>query len=303
MRKKFMSDEMIRVDPNVLVFAPWNPQRRIDATDKAFKTLVKSLRDYGQFLPALINEHGLVIDGNRRVAACQLLDVPVQCVVRGNSDPWTVYEIVNRVRLSVTGDQTAEIYMKEKRALSRQKQSTVERLAAAFGGVEKLKEYLDSKHTWEKFGTANQVRLFCKWIMGDDATPADTWVLIQWMRDHDIRGANLGHSGLRGWCYDLREFEDEMRKPFRGWLWSEIIKKNQPLPIRLSFNTNWGGTTMDGLVVFWAAKYATKKVREKAIPYVFKRFYQEVEKWGSCDAKHVIEALRKKGVVWEANKP
>lgn len=116
MKAKLNQDELIRIDPSELKFAPWNPSRRIDATDQAFQKLMESLRKYGQFLPAIINEHGLVIDGNRRVAACGLLGIAVECVVRTRADAFKIYEVVNNVRLGITGAQVAEIYSKESRA-------------------------------------------------------------------------------------------------------------------------------------------------------------------------------------------
>ena len=45
-------------------------------TDQQFKALVDSLREHGQLLPGLVNQHGVILDAYHRYRGCKKLGIP-----------------------------------------------------------------------------------------------------------------------------------------------------------------------------------------------------------------------------------
>ena len=64
---------------------PLNPVIRTDDTNHAFKTLVTNIRKNGLLVPIIVANDHMVIDGNRRLRALQLLNVKKVPVVMHNS--------------------------------------------------------------------------------------------------------------------------------------------------------------------------------------------------------------------------
>lgn len=303
MKTKFKTGELIRVSPNDLMFAPWNPERRTDATDKKFQELVTSIRIHGQFMPVLINEHGLVIDGNRRVAACRVLGIPVECVVKGKVDAFTIYEVVNNCRLAITGAQVVEIFAKEQRALSKKQRSKVERLADAFGGIGKLNEFIDSQYDWETVRAAETIRSFTKktYIVNNTApTPEAVWLLVNWCRRGEIRPTSLNSL-----YYRYPDFLGYMRiddahssaaVAYFSFIWREHIAKNVLLPFRFSSNGDEGHLAN---VVSWLVTKAEEGVRKELLPKALaaanreRQFHLEVH---GCDTE-LGKFLKKQGII------
>ena len=143
-KRLFKKDELGRCDPSELTYAPWNPKRRIDATDPFFKALVRSIQLLGQLMPILINPLGLILEGNRRAAACEVLGVPVEYVCRDNADAFTIYSTVNSIRQNITANDRVEIFSKDKRALTEKQRKQVERISNKWGGIDSLAAYISS---------------------------------------------------------------------------------------------------------------------------------------------------------------
>jgi len=182
---KFSVDSIGRTDATSLSYAPWNPQSRIDATDNAFLRLVDSIRDYGQFMPVLINYMGLIIDGNRRVAACRMLDKPVLYVVVPNADARLIYREVNRLQQSIAGAQLAEIYAIDPEALTEKQKKRIQRFAIAFGGSKPFLEFLRGTNIKMR---ASMTR--AAWVIsaaeGLQIKPGnDTFMLAKWAQTHN----------------------------------------------------------------------------------------------------------------------
>ena len=140
-KSKFLPDTLGRCDPNGLLFAPWNPESRVEATDRDFQKLVASIRIHGQLMPVLITLYGLVIDGNRRVAACQLLGIDVEYVVRANRDAYAIYKEVNDVRKNIEGKQLVEIFTKDPRALTQRQHVKISQLVRFYGDAAEILQF------------------------------------------------------------------------------------------------------------------------------------------------------------------
>jgi hypothetical protein len=291
MGAQFKDSELLRLDPRSLKYAPWNPSRRIDATDKAFLTLMDSIREHGQFLPVLINEHGLVIEGNRRVAACGLLGVPVECVVKSLVDPFTIYEVVNRVRLPITGIQIAEIYSKEQRAVSFKQRNKMEQLVAVFGSIEELMGFLDSDNPKENMGTAEGIsRLVRNWPKSGvtRAQLGDGPRVVKWLRTHNVQPYVLRY--LRYWPDFLKRanIDGDKGRQSRYFNWvASFVYNNKPLPVRLTTAGTY--TYTERLIAVWVLEEGNSKDVKLLLPRL-----KEASKETGCQLTDLIDQIVKK---------
>ncbi len=248
MRKTLNPDQLGRYDPKDLTFAPWNPKKRIDATDKAFIRLVDSIRQYGQFMPALINPTGLVIDGNRRVAACQVLGIPVECVVRHNADAFKIYEVVNSIRAKISANEAVEIYAKEQRALSPRQQKKIANLVSYFGGVSRLNEYIDGKYGGS-VGKALRITSFCKQTR-KAISVTDVWCVAEWTYECTFKEGKLGN--LNNALGDPFQISSKrVLTAFWEHLWQVFIINKVPLPVSTETGLKGHPYDLRGLFCEW----------------------------------------------------
>ena len=77
---------------NTLKFNPLNPVLRTDETHAGFKALVHNIRTNGLLTPIIIANNNMIIDGNRRLRALQILGVKKVAVIKHNSTTHTTFD-------------------------------------------------------------------------------------------------------------------------------------------------------------------------------------------------------------------
>ena len=77
---------------NTLKFNPLNPVLRTDETHAGFKALVHNIRTNGLLTPIIIANNNMIIDGNRRLRALQILGVKKVAVIKHNSSTHTTFD-------------------------------------------------------------------------------------------------------------------------------------------------------------------------------------------------------------------
>lgn len=224
---KFGVGEVGRCDANELTFAPWNPLTRIDATNRQFTILVDSIRSHGQLMPVITNQHGLVIEGNRRVAACRLLGLPTLYFVSENADAFLVYREVNNIRSNISRNQTAEIYAKDNRALTHQQTRVIDKLLDVFGDITTLNNYLSLGEGKFK-GSIGKAQCLATFIKRTDRIdfPEDLDSLIEWSQKFQ-RASCLSR---------IPTSHIKADATYGVWLWGKIL---QMINFETRANNSW----------------------------------------------------------------
>lgn len=164
--------ERVYIKPGRLVHTPWNPPSRCDATTHDFKKLCKSIERFGQQVPVIISPDGMIIDGNRRTAACAILQLKVECIVRGE-DTAELYKELNAERKNIAGKDCLQIYIKEPRAAVSRVNSTFNKLQEEIGFYS-LKMFAvagGSLSTW------NWAKKLAKYLSTKDIFPLAMWIV------------------------------------------------------------------------------------------------------------------------------
>jgi hypothetical protein len=162
-------------DPEILMDASWNPTGRIDANNTHFQALHKDIRKNGQIAPVVITSAGKIIDGHRRTAACRLLDIKVNYVVR-DGNPHNIYQSLNATQRKISASDWLEIYIREPEACKatlRAKFSKVEKRI----GRKQLTELSTLGATSVTFDYARAVERLCRFE--DRLFDIAKWILEQ----------------------------------------------------------------------------------------------------------------------------
>jgi len=100
---------------STLKFNPLNPVVRTDETSRTFKALMSNIRINGLLSPIIIASNNMVIDGNRRLRALQLLGVKRVAVVQHNSTTHKTFDDLfvacNENTMSINACQELERYL------------------------------------------------------------------------------------------------------------------------------------------------------------------------------------------------
>ena len=100
---------------STLRFNPLNPVIRTDETSHTFKALMHNIRINGLLSPIIIASNNMVIDGNRRLRALQLLKVKKVAVVQHNSTTHKTFDDLfvacNENTMSINACQELERYL------------------------------------------------------------------------------------------------------------------------------------------------------------------------------------------------
>ena len=98
-----------------LKFNPLNPVIRTDETHHAFKALVNNIRKNGLLTPIVIANDNMIIDGNRRTRALQLLGVKKVPVIMHNSTSHVTFDNLfvacNEDTMKINACQELERYL------------------------------------------------------------------------------------------------------------------------------------------------------------------------------------------------
>jgi len=290
MRGKYTIDTLVRVDPDQLRFAPWNPKSRIDPTSKPFIYLTDSIREHGQLMPVLINEHGLVLEGNRRVAVCRLLGISTWCIVRGNRDAFLMYQVVNDCRFDIKGKQLAEIYEVDSRALTPKQAKRIEQLIPAFGGIEKLNLFLSDKYGGSIF-KAGQVA-FC-WRKLSGTSPDLAWDIVEWCSSGAVFWSNLRRYAFEYYGLDKwrpQELRKSLRDVIRTYLIEDLIRKKKEPEIRVNQNNGYSHIVYPEVI----CNVLTKQQQQKCMKFVLEK--ERSQEWGS-QFHDLVKYFQSKGVL------
>lgn len=115
--------------------APYNPSHvRCNVDDPEFQKLVAKIREYGQVEPVIILRQKntlYVVEGHRRVAACELIGIPVMCIVYleiPDREKW--YVDLNDTKAAHSGKRAGDIYkyLHEPNAVKTKTRRMLERL-------------------------------------------------------------------------------------------------------------------------------------------------------------------------------
>ena len=100
---------------NTLKFNPLNPVVRTDETSRTFKAFMSNIRINGLLSPIIIASNNMVIDGNRRLRALQLLGVKKVAVVKHNSTTHKTFDdffvACNEITMAINACQELERYL------------------------------------------------------------------------------------------------------------------------------------------------------------------------------------------------
>jgi hypothetical protein len=152
-RRKFDIAKTYWLNPSMLEHAPWNPPARIDVADRAFQDLMKSIRQDGQQVPIIITRTGLIVDGNRRNAACCALGVKVRAVVSETDDPARAYGVINSAQAQkpIRGIALLQQFATSPDVIHPTTRKRLERMVDELG-FKKFQEFLKYKgsiHIWK----------------------------------------------------------------------------------------------------------------------------------------------------------
>ncbi len=273
MSRKFEPNVVLKIKPKDLQYAAWNPKQRIDATTKPFILLVESLRELGQLMPILITTTGLIMEGNRRTAACEVLGIDVEAIARDVEDAAKIYDVVNNVRLSISGSQHHAIYDINPKALSYNQRVKVERHIKWFGGLNDVNEVLDSK-----WGTMSAVESIIKWgvYLYKKATPTQVKEITRWWKSMDICGTVFGNICKRckgqSWDRSLNTIvkDPEFQNAFKPYIIKRFLKEKHLLPPALK-DREWL------LAFWWLIHEAPKTLKERHLPTITKDVNTDIE--------------------------
>ena len=100
---------------STLKFNPLNPIVRTDETNRSFRALKHNIRTNGLLTPIIVASNNMIIDGNRRLKALQLLGVKKVAIVQHNSTTHKVFDDLfvacNENTMSINACQELERYL------------------------------------------------------------------------------------------------------------------------------------------------------------------------------------------------
>lgn len=167
-----------RVKISSLHKAAFNPKTR----QRDINTLMGSIERVGLLYPILVNKTLDVIDGHRRLSACEKLGwetIPVLCVEGEQSELFSEVSTSNR---QLRGNETLHVYLKEPRAIGVRARGKIESCENVVGRetVRALATGGFSMATWDV------ARRICK--EADQETPAQQKRVMHWLIKHRCAG-------------------------------------------------------------------------------------------------------------------
>lgn len=193
----YEAGSLVYLDPYAIRFTPWNPQSRNQADKKSLLALADSIADYGIRIPALIDEQGNLIDGNRRVLAARVaienfeIEVKVPCFVTDTSEfsSEEIFAQVNEHRENIAGADIIELYLKNKNALPSKLRQKAILMEQALGGQKNLEELVsDCSKNGRRFTMAmyNLSRRVKRYIEDHDDNDTSLYTISKWLFKYDL---------------------------------------------------------------------------------------------------------------------
>jgi hypothetical protein len=166
--KLYAPRTLIFLNPFDINFTTWNPASRSNPRKKSLLALAESLVDYDLYIPALIDEYGNLIDGNRRVLAARLVrenygqEIQIMCTVCDTSvhSAEEIFAQVNAHREAIGGADMLEIYLKNPRALPEKLRQKMQIMEQAFGGKQSLSSLVEEGLTYRAYERANLLQKY-----------------------------------------------------------------------------------------------------------------------------------------------
>lgn len=95
--------------------APYNPKSRTEA--RALKLLIRMISKFGMPYPILVTNDKVIIDGHRRLAAAQALEMPTIPAFVLDIDSKAIYAGLNAATRKMTGNEYLNVWMVEPQAV------------------------------------------------------------------------------------------------------------------------------------------------------------------------------------------
>lgn len=107
-----------RVKISELQGANYNPASRTQEGATGLRKLAQSIERIGLIYPVSVSKNMQIIDGHRRVAACQLLGWTEIPVLISEGDPDQIYADVNSNNQKLNGVETLQVWLKKPEAVT-----------------------------------------------------------------------------------------------------------------------------------------------------------------------------------------
>jgi hypothetical protein len=166
--------------------AKFNPSSR----QRNVSTLTESIEKIGLLYPILVDKGNNVIDGHRRLSACEELEwdsVPV-LVVEG--DQAELFGAIGQSVRPLYGNETLHVYLKEPRAIGTRVRARIQSAEEVVG----RKAIRDLAAGGLSISTWDVARRICR--LSDQETPDMQKKVLNWLVKHKISG--LVERALRG---------------------------------------------------------------------------------------------------------
>jgi len=166
-----------------LVAADYNPPKRLERG--SIRLLERSISEHGLIYPIAITKKGRIIDGHRRLHACNNLGWEFIPVIVVEGEPDLLYAEANATHYNVSGNQSLYVWLKNPNAVTTHMQTLFNRAETEVGRP-LLEQMVESGMSLRILRQARQVARYVDDERPEFVRKALKW-LMRWRASNTVR--------------------------------------------------------------------------------------------------------------------